>query len=117
MTDGADARRREKDDAGGRANDETAADAVAGDEGGSRRRGRGRGRGRGGRRARTEGQKETERTIQLQLRRRFSELSCGRAEAEAVQHYNNLMFDKLKERRAKERRSAPRRRRRRRGGR
>ena len=32
MTDGADARRREKDDAGGRANDETAADAVAGDE-------------------------------------------------------------------------------------
>ena len=70
--------------------------------GGSRRRGRGRGRGRARRRARTEGQKETERTIQLQLRRRFSELSCGRAEAEAVQHYNNLMFDKLKERRAQE---------------
>ena len=104
MTDGADARRREKDDAGGRANDETAADAVAGDE---EEAGDGAGAGAGAgdgarRRARTEGQKQTERTIQLQLRRRFSELSCGRAEAEAVQHYNNLMFDKLKERRAKE---------------
>ena len=80
------------------------------DRGGRRRRRRGGSRRRAGagagdgarRRARTEGQKETERTIQLQLRRRFSELSCGRAEAEAVQHYNNLMFDKLKERRAQE---------------
>ena len=100
MTNGADARPREKDDAGGRASDETAAGAVAGDGDGD---GDGDRAGDGARRrARTEGQKETERTIQLQLRRRFSELSCGRAEAEAVQHYNNLMFDKLKERKLKE---------------
>lgn len=50
----------------------------------------------------TEGQKETNRMIQLQLRRRFSQLSTGRAAIEADQFYSTAMFAKLKERRAME---------------
>ena len=50
----------------------------------------------------TEGQRETNRVIQLQLRKRFSQLSSGRAAVEANQVYSTAMFKKLKERREME---------------
>ena len=50
----------------------------------------------------TEGQQETNRVIQLQLRRRFAQLSAPRAAVEADQFYSTVMFTKLKERRAQE---------------